>query len=201
MRTTKMRLLLTAIVALAVLVPATAGGQPDPPQQTMATPPTPLPVTDHRCPRGLSSVDEYRTYAKRAYLRDTVSRDAHRKMAYMVKCQHESAWAKRMVHRYWKRYRQARDLRRQSEACTPFGDWAIPPHVVMRESHGQNVPNTQGSDASGFYQILRSTWLGAGGPDLKTHPRYLAMSFPKAVQDCVAHRLWSQSHSHWAQTL
>lgn len=200
MRTTKMRLLLTAIIALAVLVPATAGGQNDPPQQTMATPPTPLPVTDHRCPRGLSSVKEYRFYADRVYLRDRVSRGAQRKMAYMRKCQHESRWARDMVRRYWKRFKEARALRRLAQSCTPFGEWAIPPYVVMRESHGRNVPNTQGSDASGYYQILRSTWLGAGGPNIPG-VRFLAMAFPKAVQDCVAHRLWSQSHQHWALTV
>lgn len=201
MHTTKMRLLLAAIVALVVLIPTSAGGQSDPPQQISPTAsPTPAQPIDHRCPRGMSSVKSYKQYVQRVLLRRVVSRIAQRKIEYMAKCQ-RSKWAKKMVRRYWKRFKEERKYRIMEQSCTPFGEYAIPPHIVMRESHGTNVPNSQGSDASGYYQILNSTWLGAGGPDIKPRPRYLAMSFPKAIQDCVAHRLWNGgNNNHWALT-
>ena len=69
-------------------------------------------------------------------------------------------------------------------ALGPSGGWAIPYQVVLCESGGQNLPpNSAG--ASGYYQILASTWTGAGG----TGPAaYLAS---KSEQDAVASRLWA----------
>jgi septal ring factor EnvC (AmiA/AmiB activator) len=64
-----------------------------------------------------------------------------------------------------------------------YGQWAIPASIVMCESGGQNLPpNSAG--ASGYYQIIPSTWTGFGG----TGPAaYLAS---KAQQDAVAARIW-----------
>jgi septal ring factor EnvC (AmiA/AmiB activator) len=69
-------------------------------------------------------------------------------------------------------------------ALGPSNGWAIPYQIVLCESGGQNLPpNSAG--ASGYYQILASTWRGAGG----TGPAaYLAS---KAEQDAVASRLWA----------
>ncbi|HTX30955.1 MAG TPA: transglycosylase family protein [Solirubrobacteraceae bacterium] len=68
-------------------------------------------------------------------------------------------------------------------ALGPSGGWAIPYQVVLCESGGQDLPpNSAG--ASGYYQILPSTWKGAGGSGPAA---YLA---PKAEQDAVASRLW-----------
>jgi peptidoglycan hydrolase CwlO-like protein len=69
-------------------------------------------------------------------------------------------------------------------ALGPSNGWAIPYQIVLCESGGQNLPpNSAG--ASGYYQILASTWKGAGG----TGPAaYLAS---KAEQDAVASRLWA----------
>ncbi|MHB1569353.1 MAG: transglycosylase family protein [Solirubrobacteraceae bacterium] len=63
------------------------------------------------------------------------------------------------------------------------GGWAIPYAIVLCESGGQNLPpNSAG--ASGYYQIIPSTWSLFGG----TGPAaYLA---PKAEQDAVAARIW-----------
>jgi peptidoglycan hydrolase CwlO-like protein len=86
---------------------------------------------------------------------------------------------------------QAAQTSSQSAAATvtgaglgPSGGWAIPYQIVLCESGGQNLPpNSAG--ASGYYQILPSTWKGAGG----TGPAaYLAS---KAEQDAVASRLWA----------
>ncbi len=62
--------------------------------------------------------------------------------------------------------------------------WAIPYPIVLCESGGQNLPpNSAG--ASGYYQILPSTWrlFGGSGP-----AAYLAS---KAEQDAVATRIWA----------
>jgi septal ring factor EnvC (AmiA/AmiB activator) len=68
-------------------------------------------------------------------------------------------------------------------AAVPSGGWAIPQAIVLCESGGQNLPpNSAG--ASGYYQILPSTWKLFGG----TGPAaYLAS---KAEQDAVASRIW-----------
>jgi septal ring factor EnvC (AmiA/AmiB activator) len=69
-------------------------------------------------------------------------------------------------------------------ALGPSGGWVIPYAIVLCESGGQNLPpNSAG--ASGYYQILPSTWKGFGG----TGPAaYLAS---KAEQDAVASRIWN----------
>ena len=66
----------------------------------------------------------------------------------------------------------------------PNGGWAIPYAIVLCESGGQNLsPNSAG--ASGYYQILPSTWklFGGAGP-----AAYLAS---KSEQDAVASRIWN----------
>ncbi len=69
-------------------------------------------------------------------------------------------------------------------ALGPSGGWAIPYAIVLCESGGQNLPpNSAG--ASGYYQIIPSTWKLFGG----TGPAaYLAS---KAEQDAVASRIWN----------
>lgn len=110
MRTTKKGLLLAPMIAVAVWIPATAGGQSDPPQQTTPTAvATPLPVVDHRCPRGLVSLREYVTYAAKAYRRRALSAHALRRLAYMAKCQHGD-WAQGMARRYARRFKAARAI-------------------------------------------------------------------------------------------
>jgi len=66
----------------------------------------------------------------------------------------------------------------------PGGPWAIPWPIVECESGGQNLPpNSAG--ASGYYQMLPSTWRGLGG---STPQAYQAS---KAEQDRLAARLWA----------
>jgi peptidoglycan hydrolase CwlO-like protein len=77
-------------------------------------------------------------------------------------------------------------------ALGPSGGWAIPYAIVLCESGGQNLPpNSAG--ASGYYQIIPSTWSGFGG----TGPAaYLAS---KSEQDAVASRIWDggRGASNW----
>jgi len=78
-------------------------------------------------------------------------------------------------------------------ALGPSGGWAIPYPIVLCESGGQNLP-PNGAGASGYYQILPSTWKLFGG----TGPAaYLAS---KAEQDAVASRIWNggSGASNWA---
>jgi septal ring factor EnvC (AmiA/AmiB activator) len=64
-------------------------------------------------------------------------------------------------------------------ALGPSGGWAIPYAIVLCESGGQNLPpNSAG--ASGYYQIIPSTWTSFGGSGPAA---YLAS---KAEQDSVA---------------
>ena len=79
---------------------------------------------------------------------------------------------------------QAAAARATSAPAGGSGGWAIPAAIVMCESGGQNLPpNSAG--ASGYYQILPSTWKGAGGSGPAA---YLAS---KAEQDRVAAQLWA----------
>jgi len=66
----------------------------------------------------------------------------------------------------------------------PGGPWAIPWPIVQCESGGQNLP-PNGAGASGYYQMLPSTWKGLGG---STRHAYQA---PKDEQDRLAARLWA----------
>jgi predicted XRE-type DNA-binding protein len=71
-----------------------------------------------------------------------------------------------------------------ARAVGPGGPWAIPWPIVQCESGGQNLPPNSAS-ASGYYQILDSTWRGLGG---STPHAYQAS---KAEQDRLAARLWA----------
>jgi septal ring factor EnvC (AmiA/AmiB activator) len=69
-------------------------------------------------------------------------------------------------------------------ALGPSAGWVIPSTVVQCESGGQNLPpNSAG--ASGYYQILPSTWRLFGGSGSAA---YLAS---KSEQDAVASRIWN----------
>ena len=73
---------------------------------------------------------------------------------------------------------------RAAAAHGPGGPWAIPWPIVECESGGQNLPPNRAT-ASGYYQMLDSTWHGLGG---STPHAYQAS---KAEQDRRAATLWA----------
>ncbi|MGZ4275215.1 MAG: transglycosylase family protein [Solirubrobacteraceae bacterium] len=73
---------------------------------------------------------------------------------------------------------------RAARQAGPGGPWAIPWPIVQCESGGQNLPPNSAT-ASGYYQMLDSTWKGLGG---STPHAYQAS---KAEQDRLAGRLWA----------
>jgi peptidoglycan hydrolase CwlO-like protein len=68
----------------------------------------------------------------------------------------------------------------------PNGGWAIPWAIVQCESGGQNFPPNWAT-ASGYYQIITSTWDLFGGKEFAPQA-YLAS---KAQQDIVASRIYN----------
>ncbi len=114
----------------------------------------------------------------RAVLPDPSARDAL-ELRHIIHCQ---AW----------RPHQAQ-LRRWLRAHQNPPGWAIPTYIVMCESGGANLaPN--GAGASGYYQIIPSTWAANGGY------RYAPEAYmaSKAAQDAVARAIWrSGGPSQW----
>ena len=78
-----------------------------------------------------------------------------------------------------------RQEQQQSQATSgSFGNWVIPWPIVQCESGGFNHPPNY-AGASGYYQIIPSTWSGFGG---KGPAAWLAS---KAEQDRVASLIWN----------
>ena len=69
---------------------------------------------------------------------------------------------RRSAQRSLSRLIAERERAAAAAAAGPGGPWAIPWPIVQCESGGQNLPpNSAG--ASGYYQMLPSTWKGLGG--------------------------------------
>lgn len=114
------------------------------------------PTTGAHCPRGLHSVADYRGYASVVYLRGSVSKRAHRRLAYMLKCQSGSKAAK-LAERYHRRYKRQRVARRRPAV----------PSILVRiarcESGGDPRAISPGGTYRGKYQFAMSTWASVGG--------------------------------------
>lgn len=121
-----------------------------------------------------------------------VTEHALRVLGYIERCQRNPA-AQGFVRgydQYQARMHQARMAAAQAAAAQARqpqanGGWAIPSSVVMCESGGQNLPpNSAG--ASGYYQIIPSTWAAYGGT------QYAPSAYEATAQQqaAVASRIW-----------
>jgi peptidoglycan hydrolase CwlO-like protein len=91
---------------------------------------------------------------------------------------------RRSAERSLNRLIAERERAAAAASAGPGGPWAIPWPIVQCESGGQNLPpNSAG--ASGYYQMLPSTWKGLGGSTRHAHQA------SKAEQDRLAARLWA----------
>ena len=81
---------------------------------------------------------------------------------------------------------QAAAAARASQPSAGGGGWAIPSSVVQCESGGRNLPPNY-AGASGYYQIIPSTWIAYGGAQYAPSA-YQATAQQQAV---VASRIWN----------
>lgn len=119
-----------------------------------------------------------------------LSREARRRVRRYLHCTSTNAHGHRFLRGLATRQRHALQVRVADARVTPFVGpdgrrWAIPWPIVFCESRGENLP-PNADDASGYYQALGSTFRAFGGRESEA---YLA---PKAEQDAVAHRIWTQ---------
>ncbi len=86
------------------------------------------------------------------------------------------------------------------DQITPYGAYAIPAYIVMRESRGDPCARNSSSTAGGLYQFLDGTWYAYGGSSNGTS--YPAACAPAWEQHEVAARAWAggAGSSHWALT-
>jgi hypothetical protein len=119
-----------------------------------------------------------------------VSEHALRVLGYIERCQRNPA-AQGFVRGYdhyqaqMHRGRVAAAQAAQAQQSGSGGGWAIPASVVECESDGQNLPpNSAG--ASGYYQIIPSTWQAYGGTQYAPSA-YQATAQQQAV---IAARIW-----------
>lgn len=194
------RLLLVACVVLAVFIPATAGGQSEPPQQI-----TPVGVSEPQ-KRCFVTQKTHRRYVRAVYSRKTVSERSLKRLDKLRRCAASPKAAHNML-RLQRSEGQARRVRLRADRCTSYGEWAIPAYIVMKESGGRIDARNKDSTAGGYYQFIDSTWFAYGGKDYHDpnpvggfqHPAAMA---PAHEQHCVAHRAWAggAGSSHWALT-
>ena len=70
-----------------------------------------------------------------------------------------------------------------ARATGPGGPWAIPWPIVQCESGGQNLPPNWAT-ASGYYQMLDSTWHGLGGSHAARLPGVQGRAGPRSPPAC-----------------
>jgi hypothetical protein len=150
------------------------------------------PVHHHhrpRCPKTYTPEMGYRA-ARAIYsgTKGTTSRQLHL-LGRIEMCQRNKRRDQPRVRTYDRRLGRSHSARIYAKLhpapTTAYGPWAIPASIVECESTYQNLPpNSAG--ASGYYQIIPSTWISYGGGQYASQA-YLAS---KAEQDIIAAKIW-----------
>jgi Transglycosylase-like domain len=122
--------------------------------------------------------------ADAVYSHSTVTRRERKMLLRIVRCQHNpnaTPYVRALIaHQY-----RAWEVRTTSPPSLAYGQWAIPAAIVGCESTYQNQP-PNGDGASGYYQIIPTTWISYGGGAYASQA-YLAS---RSGQDTVAARIW-----------
>lgn len=130
------------------------------------------------------------------YRATTPTRHQLGKLGRMRSCLKHTDRAKyRLARGAWSKRRAKWAFVHHIDVITPYGKWAIPEYIVMRESGGNRCAQNPSSTAGGYYQFLTSTWQAYGG-------RGSAACAPDWEQHEVAARAWDggRGSSHWALT-
>lgn len=186
------RVLPLLAVAVALFVPATSSQSTAPPQDPTAGISEPQKVC-------LVTQKQHRRYVRAVYHRENVWKRSLRKIQKMRSCASSPKAARNML-KFQRGQGKTRRARIRADRCTPYGEWAIPAYIVMRESGGKIDARNEDSTAGGFYQFIDSTWWAYGGTRYNdSHPAAVA---PAEEQHCVAHRAWAggAGSGHWALT-
>lgn len=196
-----------ALAAIAVSLTATGTPRAEAPGTVPPQVPAPLAPSQVK-PEGCLKLYHQRDHARlarRVYNHQSrITRKARAKLRRMRECQHSP----KASHNASALERRLKRRRHERLSVTPFVGpdgrrWAIPWPVVFRESRGNCRAQNASSTAGGCYQILNTTWWGAGGSHAYDGCSHPAACAPIMEQHRVAARLYDGGRGlyvHWALT-
>jgi 3D (Asp-Asp-Asp) domain-containing protein len=178
----RIRAVLLAVIVMMAAFAATAASAGNPPADPPKKAKTALPAG---CTR-LYTIDDFVVYGKKVYKRDVVRKRSARKVREMKRCQHSTA-AKRLVHRYHKRFIRdrawlARGSFRGHFVATAYG----PPWGGIEgggiTATGVDLPN--GVTSSPIYIIAIDDGVLGPGSGLRMGGRYFVWPNPYGYRGC-----------------
>lgn len=215
MRTTAMRFVVAALTVVALVASIAVSSAQDTGTTTTATPTTttaPEPAKP-KCKKPW----EHNRYARYVlqfghsgpnYWAKAPTEKRLRKLGNMRACVKKAGNTvayKKMRH-YWEHRQKRWAFHHHIDAITVYGAWAVPPYIVMRESHGNICAKNPGSTAGGYYQFIDSTWYSVGGRGdwgggYWSGYKHPAACAPAWMQHEAAANAWNGgNNSHWTLT-